>query len=148
MNDSLGNALLLKIVLFIIIAVMLLFVSALSYSKAYKAKNIVIDSIEAYGMFNDKAKAEIELSFAELGYQVDNDFVCPKVGDMKSQQEISNYKGYKYCVYEVCIGDCKGNRGKYYKVVTYTQFKFPIIESVITMPVRGETKILGKSYNY
>ena len=67
---------------------------------------------------------------------------------VKPEVEISNYKGYKYCVYEVCIGDCEGNRGKYYKVVTYTQFKFPIIESVITMPVRGETKILGKSYNY
>ena len=34
------------------------------------------------------------------------------------------------------------------EVITYVQFEFPVIGDLLTFPVKGETKVLGKNYNY
>ena len=33
-------------------------------------------------------------------------------------------------------------------VVTYVRFDFPVIGNMLTFEVHGETKMLGKNYNY
>lgn len=151
MNDSLGNTMLLSIVLFIVSAVMLLFVGALAYSKAFKAKNIIINYIENHEDYSS-AKEDIYDSLTVLGYQIDNDFRCPDDGSNKA---IARGNNFKYCIYQKPDDLAKRkeknpdyNGGYYYKVVTYTQFKFPIIGDIISTKVSGETKKLGKKYNY
>ena len=54
-----------------------------------------------------------------------------------------NSTGYRYCIYRV-----ESSEGYYYKVTAYVQFYFPIIGEIFAPPVYGETKILGKNYNY
>lgn len=147
MNDSLGNSMLMSIVIFVATIVMLLFVSALSFGKAYKAKNFVIENLESYKNFNS-AQTEIENDLTRLGYQIDNAYKCPKLDGKNA----INPSGFKYCVYLKCVGEYKNgscdSKGYYYKVITYTQFKFPVIEDIMVLKVQGETKILGKIYDF
>jgi len=63
----------------------------------------------------------------------------------------NNY-GYNLCIFEMCNegrngnGSCEGSF--YYVVVSFVRFEFPIIGDVLTFPVYGETKMLGKNYDY
>ena len=134
MRGALGNSLLLFIIIFCVSLIVLLFLGILSYSKAYKAKNRIIEIIEKYESYNIDAEDEIAFSLGTMGYQVGSCEINNK-----------NTSDYKYCVYEKNTT----NGGKYYKVVTYIQFYFPVINEFLDdIPVYGETKILGKSYDY
>jgi len=161
MREALGGSLLLNIVVIFVSLIMLFFVSILSYSKAYRAKNRIIDVIEKYENYNTLASSEIISSLNEMGYQIGN-CQTPSVRvniknntdrgtEIVTSVQNKNSEGYKYCVYEICMenlerGICEGK--KYYKVTTYVQFYFPIIGDLLAPPVHGETKILGNDYNY
>lgn len=143
MREAIGSSLLLSIVVVFVSLIILFFVSVLSYTKAYKVKNKIIDVIERYETYNTTVETEIKSTLSEMGYQL---------GDCKSNQNDLNESGYKYCVYKVCEGTTN-RKGKcegayYYKVTTYIQFYFPIIGELYNPPVYGETRILGKDYNY
>ena len=148
MREAIGSSLLLNIVLFFVGIIILFFVGILSYTKAYKAKNRIIDVIEKYEGYTESidvnvatAGSEISSSLREMGYQTGK---CPNANVNKT--------GYKYCVYENCLGTkdalgkCQGK--KYYKVVTYVHFYFPVIEKLVNIPVSGETKMMGTKYDY
>lgn len=139
MREAIGSSLLLNIVVVFVSLIILFFVGILSYTKAYKAKNRIIDVIEKYGTYSEvpetqDAGDEIVSSLSEMGYQL---------GNCKNTSGNLNNTGYKYCVHRV-----DASEGYYYKVTTYIQFYFPIIGDLFNPPVSGETKILGKSYNY
>ena len=139
MREAIGSSLLLNIVIVFVSLIILFFVGILSYSKAYKAKNRIIDVIEKYGEYKEEAVVtdasdEIISSLNEMGYQL---------GNCKNAKGNLNNTGYKYCIYRI-----EANEGYYYKITTYVQFYFPIIGELFNPPVSGETKILGKNYNY
>ena len=141
MRSAIGNSLLLSLVLIIVSAVMILFVSVISYSKAYRVKNRIIEIIERYGSFeyekNGKqlAKDEITEYLFQVGYQLGE---CPKSGF--SGQDTRHYK---YCVWREDLE----NGEYYYQVTAYVEFNFPIVGSISPIPVTGETKILGTDYS-
>ena len=136
MRGALGNSLLLFIIIFCVSLIVLLFLGILSYSKAYKAKNRIIEIIEKYEDYNINAEEEVIFSLGTMGYQL---------GSCKDKEKNKNTSDYKYCIYE----QSTENGGNYYKVVTYVQFYFPVINELVdNISVHGETKILGKSYNY
>lgn len=144
MREAIGGSLLLSIVVVFVSLIILFFVGILSYTKAYKVKNKIIDVIERYETYNtSEVENEIETTLGDMGYQL---------GDCKNNANNLNESGYKYCVYEVCEGttnsdgSCEG--AHYYKVTTYIQFYFPIIGELFNPPVHGETRILGKNYDY
>lgn len=139
MREAIGSSLLLNIVVVFVSLIILFFVGILSYSKAYKAKNRIIDVIEKYETYSEDpvkqdAGDEIVSSLKEMGYQL---------GNCRNTAQNENNTGYKYCVHRV-----DANEGHYYKVTTYVEFNFPIINNLISIPVTGETKILGKNYEY
>lgn len=138
MRESIGNALLLNLVIVFISLVMLFFVGILSYSKAYRVKNRIVEIIEKYEGYesNEDALSEIEVDLKTMGYFTTFNDKC--------SSENLNQTTYKYCVYRR-----EGNGPSYYyEIVTYVHFGFPIIGDYITIPVKGETKILGKNYSY
>lgn len=156
MNEAIGNALLTKIVVFVSISIMLLFVGTLAYSKAFKSKNAIINSIEKKGSY-DKAYADIEETLGSIGYLLANDN-CSRLGkyvnDWKDQGWVLiSTSDYDYCVYKKCVGTKSKSgicdeRGEYYKVVTFMDINIPIINHFLRSSVVGETKILNKNYNY
>ena len=136
MRGALGNSLLLSIILTFVGAIVIFFVSILSYSKAYKAKNRIIEVIEKYETYDQNVKEEVNVSLAEMGYQL---------GECQFSS-LADGNGYKYCV-EYKEASAEGG-GYYYKVSTYVQFYFPIIGEIITPKVTSETKILGRNYDF
>lgn len=132
MREAIGGSQLFYIVIIIVSAVIILFTSALVYSKAYKAKNRIVEIIENNDGYAGSEDA-IKDSLAQIGYQIGT---CPKNAE-------NNTSGYKYCVEEITA-----KNGIYYKVTTYVHFNFPIIGSIWNIPVTSTTKILNKSYDY
>lgn len=135
LREAIGNSLLFNLVIVFVALVILFFVGILAYSKAYRVKNRIIETIEKYGDYYT-AIEEIETDLKTMGYSSAFNSNC--------SDDNLNTSTYKYCIYYKESGDSS----YYYKVVTYVHFDFPIIGDFVTFPVHGETKILGKSYNY
>ena len=172
MRESIGGSMLLNLVIIFAGLVIVFFIGILSYSKAYRVKNRIIEIIEKYDTYIkldgpnnlNSVTQEINSDLSIAGYNTSYPSKCDsirtnlvtgekaKYDDSKLSQNLNTY-GYNYCVFEVCntkdsTGKCIDNAGKYYVVVTFIQFEIPVIEDVLTFPVYGETKILEKKYNY
>ena len=140
MRDALGGSLLLNLVVFFTTIVILFFVGIIAYSKAYKIKNRIIEVIERHEAYNDVVVLELDEDLRTAGYTV---ATKDKTSKMCGTNNL-NKTDYFYCVYE----EVNSNGSKIYRVVTYTHFEFPLIGDILVIPVKGETKILGKNYNY
>lgn len=171
MRESLGGSMLLNLVVIFASLIIVVFVGILSYSKAYKIKNRIIEMIEKYGIYEAK-KNSLEDTYVELeinpdlsaaGYDVSTPTRCEsiksrilseKVDESKTILEDNlNNHGYNYCVFKYCDKESDDeqkcdNKASTYIVVTFIRFEVPIIADVLTFPVYGETKILGKDYSY
>lgn len=140
MRDAVGGSLLLNLVVFFTSIVILFFVGIIAYSKAYKIKNRIIEVIEKHENYNDVVMLELDEDLKKAGYIISTK---EKVNEKCGVDNLNNSE-YFYCVYEYETL----NGSKSYKVVTYTRFEFPLIGDILTIPVKGETKVLGKSYDY
>lgn len=160
MKESIGNAMLFYIIITFVVVLIMFFVGSLSYSKAYKVKNKIVEEIEKEETYNEAAATEIESWLAGggtngkgIGYRVNtgslnNTENCPiknsALIDIPTDAKLINQKSnYQYCVYEIatCTHGRDGRCGKYYKVVAYMYFDLPIIGDVLKIPVSGETMI-------
>ena len=138
MRDAVGGSLLLNIVIIFLSVVIVLFAGIMAYSKAYKVKNRIIEIIEREKSYNISARRSIESDLRLYGYKNSN------ITSRKCGYGNLNTSTFFYCVYE------RGNllKGTTYEVVTYVQFDFPIIGDWLVFPVKGQTKVLNKSYDY
>ena len=90
---------------------------------------------------------QINTELSKVGYRISQAPSAHKCASDSSRSEcLSNLNtgAYKYCI-------CKQSssiEGVIYEVITYVHFEIPIIGDLLTFPVKGETKILGKNYNY
>lgn len=148
MKDAVGGSLLLNIVVIFASIVILFFAGIMAYSKAYKIKNRIIEVVERYENYNTTVQSTLEEDLKKSGYIVaKQDQVESKCGE-----DNLNTSEYLYCVYlKSCeefdeTGECIGQR--HYEIVTYIHFDFPVIGNMLTFEVKGETKMLGKNYNY
>lgn len=161
MREAVGNSLLFNLVIVFVTVVILMFVGILAYSKAYRVKNRMIELLEKHETYED-AYDEINENLSNFGYRITNRDYCDSA---RIQNRLSGYaagkvqriddnaslaNNYNYCLFEV-QGDLSvdgSTHSKYYIVVTFVQFDFPVIGDLLVIPVFGETKILGKNYNY
>ena len=142
MKDAVGGSLLLNMVVIFVSVVILLFVGIIAYSKAYKIKNKIIEVIEKYEKYDENVAAELLDELSRSGYIVaTEEQIRNKCGN--DSLSIEEGAGHLYCIYYDSTQE-----GYLYKVVTYTKFEFPLIGDILMIPVKGETKILGKKYDY
>ena len=159
MRDAIGGSMLLYIVIFFVSVVMLFFISILSYAKAYRVKNRIINIVEGYNFpddFNEEKRKElielIDTDMTNIGYNTVHNKNCQNDSNYGANcndiNVIANNGGvYDYCLCRINVSQDDEKRGYYYEVITYTQFNFPIINQVISSSVHGETKVLGKEYS-
>ena len=154
MREAIGGSLLLNLVVIFVGIVIIFFIGILSYSKAYRVKNRIIEITEKYGAYEEVVAAEISPDLKAAGYSASSSNRCDSIRTRLINEKYSdglsknlNEYGYNYCVYEV-TNSSVNSTGKYYVVVTFVKFEFPVIGDLLTIPVYGETKMLGKSYNY
>lgn len=151
MKESIGNAMLFYIIITFVVVLIMFFVGSLSYSKAFKVKNKIVEEIEKEEEYNTNATEEIENWLASGGTNGKGIGYRHNTGSLNNRANCTDDKGtlvnqssnYEYCVYEIntCEGGREGRCGKYYKVVAYMYFDLPIIGDMIKIPVSGETMI-------
>lgn len=135
MREATGNAFIIMMVTSIIGIIMVFFVGSISYSKSYRIKNHIINIIQEKRGW-DNSEQEIEEYMADVGYNVRRNGTCPY--DTKCHQAINNQRTYNYCVYK-----CDDGNLTKYKVITYMKFEFPVINSIVQIPIKGETTTFG-----
>ena len=142
MKDAVGGSLLLNMVVVFTSIVILFFVGILAYSKAFKIKNKIIEVVEKYETYDENVVSELSDELQRDGYIVaTEDQIRNKCGN--DSLSIEEGAGHLYCIYYDSTQE-----GYLYKVVTYTKFESPLIGDIFMIPVKGETKILGKKYDY
>lgn len=159
MKEAIANAGVFNLVIIFVIILLAFFIGSLSYSKAFKVKNKIIEEIEkdqGYTMGSENSTEErINDWLLNIGYRVNtgynaNSAVCASTvsGNGGHDGKLINSTGdYQYCVYEfdTCTdGNSNLNCGKYYRVVAYMYFDFPIISQLLRLPVTGETMIFNE----
>lgn len=166
MRDSSGG-----VVVLAIIVVFITFVSAymafnVNYTKAFRMKNKIIDTIEKYdGKCGAKSSCRNEITkySKDIGYNPYNIKSCPKIDGSKRVSGVE-IVDKKYCMYEfkvvsdgnaycikknaggTCIQTDTGNR-YYYRIMTVIDIKIPVIQNILglnLMSVTGDTKYFKK----
>ncbi len=166
MKESISNAMLFYIIITFVVILIMFFVGSLSYSKAYKVKNKIIEEIEkeaelpsnpidtytAATQAYDNAAENIETWLAAGGENGTGIGYRPITGLASHRDNCNSDKGtlvsgsskYQYCVYKIDTCD-KGNGtnkercGVYYRVTTFMFFDIPVIGELLKIPVNGET---------
>lgn len=151
MKEAIGNAMLFNIIIVFVVILIAFFVGSLSYSKAFKVKNKIVEEIEKEEEYNEAATLEIESWLGSGGSNGKGIGYRHNTGSLNNTGNCSSDKGtlvnkssnYQYCVYEIntCKTGREGRCGKYYKVIAYMYFDVPIIGDLIKIPVSGETMI-------
>lgn len=159
MKEAIANAGISNLVIIFVIILLTFFIGSLSYSKAFKVKNKIIEEIEKDQEYtkgsSNSTENRVEQWLSNIGYRVNttnqkNTSTCAsKVnGNGGSYGTLINTNGnYQYCVYEfnTCTENSdKAKCGKYYRVITYMYFDIPIISGFIKIPVNGETMIFNE----
>lgn len=155
MKEAIAQTFIVSLILFFFGILLILFFGSINYSKAFKAKNKLINLVEKYGdelysnsNTNSNFKVEFERDLKNSGYQTTkinktNDKLCEKyvgkddilVYPGKAEKEVQR-------TYDFCLIRKKSNVGPYYQVITFMRFDVPVIGAALTFPVRGETKVL------
>lgn len=138
MKAATGNAMLMNIIIVFLVVVLGVLVTSITYTKAFRVKNRIVEVIENYdGDFNnreDKIRSDITASLSNVGYRLKGASSCKTLSDGTTAYKEGN--DYYYCVYRYNTG-----RGFYYKVVTYMYLDLPVINQILNIPVYGETKV-------
>lgn len=136
MREATGNSLLTMMMTSIIAIMMVFFVGSLSYSKSFRIKNYIIGEIEENKGWTSTVNTNVEQYLKDAGYNIrKGDYNCSKFTDYTNNcTAVNNQSQYDYCVYE-CTGTYR-----YYKVVTFMKFEFPVIGDILKFTVKGETK--------
>lgn len=149
MKEAIGTSFVLGLVITFLIIFMLLFATSLSYTKAFKVKNKIVELIEKYddilkvsvdtnNRLDNDLENEISNSLSEIGYRISvTPNNCPERNGKQALTK-NTTANYEYCIYRYDT-----RKGTYYGVTTYIYYEVPIIGSSLRFPVYGETKISG-----
>ena len=149
MKEAIGNSFVLGLVITFLIIFMLFFATSLSYTKAFKVKNRIVEILEKYedvlnksasnnNKMNSIVETEINKTLSDIGYRISvTPNACP---DRNGKQALMKNAtaNYEYCVYRY-----ETSKGIYYGVTAYMYYEIPIIGAKLRFPVYGETKING-----
>lgn len=158
MKEAIANAGIFNLVIMFVIILLAFFIGSLSYSKAFKVKNKILEEIEkdqGYTMGStDSTEARVEDWIRNIGYRANvghnrNTRNCANTVSGNGGSDgvlINGDSNYQYCVYEfdTCSGGSNLNCGKYYRVIAYMYFDIPIISGLLRLPVSGETMIFNE----
>lgn len=142
MREAVGNAFLFNFIIVFLVAIIFVLISSISYSKAFKVKNRLVDIVEKYECYeetNCQSKTEIENVLGEIGYRVSHKAECETISG-KTLLTATNDTNYRYCIYKN-----DANRGYYYSVIAYAYFEIPLVGGYFEIPIKGDTKVIYTS---
>lgn len=136
MKESVSYTFLLDIIIVFIAISFFAIISIMSYSKAYRVNSKIVNAIEINEGYNKYAKEKIEEIITSYGYQRISK-KCPIKDGQSAINTNNNTTSDGVCIY---MFDDKNSNGTYrYGVITYMSYDFPIIGSLIRIPVYTKT---------
>lgn len=146
MKESIGSTASLNIIFTFLAIIFAFLAGTLSYYKAYKVNNIIVNSIEKFEGFNSLSISEINLKLSSLGYQrlsgnCDDNVTYKKLNYDLDSDDNRNVDGI--CVY---INENNDTHSDQYLVVTYMSINLPIIGDFLKLPVRTVTSPIYRCY--
>ena len=149
MQQGIGETFTYNMIILFIIIVFGILAATLSYYKAYKVNNRILDSIEKYEGYNEPARQDIANKLQTIGYTKDSS-KCPERKGMTLETQDNNYL---YCVYyhvdDTATNDNSKNGDNEpiyynYSVASYIYIDLPIVGSFkIPVYTKGE-----RTYNF
>ncbi len=128
-----------KLILVFLVIYISFMAVAISYAKAFRVKNQVINIVEQYqysGRDDQRTIGIIDDYLKNVPYNYGTN---DSVRDHCSKQSNSYFTQYGACIIDKSsVGDTR----KYYKVITYIAISFPFFNIHMVVPISGETKVI------
>ncbi len=144
MKEAFGTAYVVNFVIIFVILFIFFFVAGMSYTKAFKIKNRIVDIIEENECYSEDAtcasKEQIDKILSDAGYRVTNSKPdCKTIQGQDVELLTTTTNTFNYCVYKF-----KSSKGSYYKAAAFMYYEIPVIGVHMKFPVYGETKAMGE----
>lgn len=146
MRESLGSIALYNIIIVFIVVTFAVLAGTMSYSKAFKVNNRIVNAIEKYEGYNELSKDLIDRDLISIGYESQNPnriYNCRKRNGYMAMENLNT--NYNLCIYEMPLETSEWN-GRYfeYGVLSYIYLDFPLIGEFIRIPVYGVSRKVFK----
>lgn len=155
MRESMGGLWLFGIVITFIVLFVSFIAYSISYTRAFKVKNEIINYIEraeGFTQYDGDVRHVTDEELRSMDYppvEVQAYLQAKNVGYNYSLSEqvdcsIGDYGAMQaggYCIKRFCPNNENGQQ-IYYKVTTFITFKIPVLNFLFKIPVTGETKTL------
>lgn len=153
MREAIGGTQLLLIVMTIFVVTMMLLAGSIGYTKAFKARNAILNIVQSHGaygkdaptvMASDGIEDEIATLLNEMGYhtKIGTTGACKNYDKLRNQYGNENVtksenQNYNFCVYSMIDG--QGNR--LYGVETYMYFELPLFgrTDILSFPLYADS---------
>lgn len=146
MRESIGGTWLLGFVVLFIVLFSAYLAYSINYTKAFKTKNFIINTIEENEGFKTSTSDMNTMSVEELtnsriteekifGYLTENGYKTSL--DESKCANLGSYRQGGYCIMKIYT-----DNGAYYKVTTFITIEVPLIWQKFTIPIKGETRVI------
>ena len=149
MRESIGGTWLLGFVVLFIVLFSAFLAFSINYTKAFKVKNFIINTIEENDGFSKYSGSNISAESDEnlnrggstteekvYYYLKKTGYATTTIDSGKCEEDKQWHEG-GYCVKKIATSN-----GAYYKVTTFINIEIPLIWQTFTIPIKGETKVL------
>lgn len=144
MRESIGSIALYNIIIVFIVVTFAILAGTMSYSKAFKVNNRIINAIEKYEGYNEFSSPIIDRDLLSIGYQSQSrTYDCSKRNGYNAMINLN--QSYNFCVYEMPV-ETNEWKDRYveYGVVSYIYLDFPLLGEFIRVPVYGVSRKIFK----
>ena len=140
MREAIGGSQLLLIVVTIFIVTMMLLAGSIGYSKAFKARNSILNIVQSHGAYGEDAvtgrakndgaaEEEIGKLLNDMGYNVSigRTSGCKKLSELQNNASLSDVTCWKSNQYNFSVYSMYDEKGTMrYGVETYMYFELPL----------------------
>ncbi len=147
MREAIGQTFIFNLVILFVVIIMFLLVGSLSYTKAFRVKNRIVEILEKYkdyDYYEAEIKEEINANLKSIGYKTN------KYGTQKCKANggeiLTDYANYRYCIVrynnQASSEYYRNPKGIYYGVTAYMYFEIPLVNDILEFPIYGETTVM------
>lgn len=148
MREAIGSSQILLIIVVLIVVIMMFLAGSIGYTKAFKARNSIVNIVQTHGRYGKSAEAVLEEARDEIGNILNEMGYKTNIGskldctDRNSDEkygvyEVAHDRDYSFCIYRFV--DKQGNQ--LYGVETYMYFELPVFgrNDRFAFPIYGDT---------
>lgn len=142
MNSALAHTFLYNIIIIFILIIFGFVMGTIVYYKSFKINKDMLSIIEKYEGYNDLSKKEINDTLKTIGYAVEPSTSCSA---RSGATRVYAGETTRYCVYYFPNDTSNGSANYYsYGVTTYITFDFPIVSTLIKIPIYTKSNRIYK----